>query len=92
MANCHQAVLWVENVLKESEEFALCDLKTRFSDEQDDEEAIEGESEIILVDVTEQPIERPKYEQEKSYSGKKNGTRRNTRYYNYQLSKKAKAA
>jgi hypothetical protein len=88
MANCHQiskteinrAVLWVENVLSESEEFALCDLKSRFSAAEDEEETVEAEAEILLVDVTEQPIERPKYEQEKSYSGKKNSTRRNTNY------------
>jgi len=88
MSNDHQiskteinrAVLWVEKVLSESEEFALCDLKARFSDNRDEEETGEYEAEILLIDVTEQPIERPKYEQEKSYSGKKNSTRRNTKY------------
>jgi len=84
MANDHQiskseinrAVIWVENTLSESEEFKLVDLKERFKPNE------EGESEIkvVLIDVEEQPIERPKYEQEKSYSGKKNGTRRNTKY------------
>jgi len=79
MANCRQiskteinrAVLWVENVLNESAEFALLDIKERFSDKKEDEDESEDEAEILLIDATEQPIERPKYEQEKSYSGKK---------------------
>ena len=73
MANDHQiaktiigrAVLWVEDVLSESTEFKLKDLKERF--EPSEEEPIR----IVLIDVEEQPIERPKYKQEGSYSGKK---------------------
>jgi hypothetical protein len=79
MANDHQiskskineTVLWVENVLSESEAFKLRDLKERFK--PGEESAIE----VILIDVEEQPIERPKYNQKESYSGKKNGTQRN---------------
>jgi len=79
MANDHQigksvindAVIWVENVLVESEEFKLKDLKERFKPEE------ESEIRVVLIDVEEQPIERPKYNQEGSYSGKKNGTQRN---------------
>jgi hypothetical protein len=86
MANDHQiskteinrAVMWVEEVLSKSEEFKLCDIKERFANKE--EEDGEDEAEIILIDVEEQPIERPKYEQEKSYSGKKNGIRQNTKY------------
>ena len=79
MANDHQiskskineAVMWVENVLSESEEFKLKELKERFKPG-------EGSSiEVILIDVEEQPIERPKYNQKDSYSGKKNSTQRN---------------
>ena len=80
MANDHQlpksvinrAVMWVEDALSKSPEFKLPELKEHFKP---------GESEIkiILGDVTEQPIERPKYEQESSYSGKKNSTRQNTK-------------
>jgi hypothetical protein len=33
----------------------------------------------IIIDVEEQPIERPKYDQKSSYSGKKNGIRQNTK-------------
>ena len=73
MANDHQiaktiisrAVLWVEDVLSESSEFKLKELKERFK--PGEEEPIR----IVLIDVEEQPIERPKYKQESSYSGKK---------------------
>lgn len=73
MANDHQiaksiinkAVLWVEDALSESTEFKLKELKERFK--PDEEETIK----VVLIDVEEQPIERPKYNQENSYSGKK---------------------
>lgn len=79
MANDHQlgksiinrAVLWVEDVLIESDEFKLKDLKERFKPGE------ESEIKVVLIDVEEQPIERPKYKQEDAYSGKKNGTQRN---------------
>jgi hypothetical protein len=79
MANDHQiaksiinkAVLWVETVLSESAEFKLKELQERFKPSE--EEPIK----IVLIDVEEQPIERPKYRQEGSYSGKKNATQRN---------------
>lgn len=81
MANDHQIgnstinemVMWVENTLSDSEEYKIQDINERFRNK--------GESDIsiIVVDVEEQPIERPKYNQEEAYSGKKNGTRRNTR-------------
>ena len=78
MANDHQiskstvneVVLWVENVLSESEEFKLRELKDRF--DPDEESAIE----VILIDVEGRPVERPKYNQKESYSGKKRHTRR----------------
>ena len=81
MANDHQLprstinemVLWVEYALSRDEEFKLVELKERFKAGE------ESEIEIVIVDVEEQEIERPKSEQEKSYSGKKNGTRRSTK-------------
>lgn len=81
MANDHQiskskinnAVIWVENALSESEEFKLKELKERFKGGE------EADIDVILIDVEEQPIERPKYRQEDSYSGKKNGTRQSIR-------------
>jgi len=81
MSNDHQLpkstinemVLWVEYALSQDKEFALADLKKRFKPGE------ESDIEIIIVDVAEQPIERPVVEQEKSYSGKKNATRRSTK-------------
>jgi len=69
----NEMVLWVEYALSCDEEFVLADLKERFKPEE------ASEIEIIIVDVEEQPIERPKVGQEKSYSGKKNNTRRSTK-------------
>ena len=79
MSNDHQicktsinnAVLWVENVLADSDEFKLQELKERFKPGE------ESEIKVVIVDVEEQPIERPKYEQKDSYSGKKNDTQQN---------------
>ena len=79
MANDHQLpkstinemVLWVEKRLSGREEFQLKDLKERFKSDE------ENNIEIVIVDVEEQSIERPVSGQEKSYSGKKNATRRN---------------
>jgi len=67
----HNAVIWVENVLSESEEFKLQDLKERFKPGE------ESEIKVVMIDVEEQPIERPKYNQKESYSGKKNNTLQN---------------
>lgn len=61
--------MWVEDVLSKSSELKLKELKERFK--PGEEEPIR----IVLTDVEEQPIKRPKYKQENSYSGKKNGTR-----------------
>jgi len=79
MANDHQiaksiinkTVLWVEDALSESDAFKLRELKERFKPGE------ENPIKIVLIDVEEQPIERPKYNQEGSYSGKKNAIQRN---------------
>jgi hypothetical protein len=79
MANDHQiaksiinkAVIWVEDTLSESDEFKLKDIKERFKPSE------ENPIKIVVIDVEEQPIERPKYNQKDSYSGKKNATQRN---------------
>ena len=81
MANDHQiakdainrAVVWVEDVLSESDEFKLKELKERFKAGE------ESSISVIIVDVEEQPIERPELNQGDSYSGKKNVTQRNTK-------------
>ena len=68
-------ILWVENILSESKEFKLEELKERFKPEE-----AEDSIEIVLIDVEEQPIERPKYNQKESYSGKKNNIQQNTKF------------
>jgi hypothetical protein len=81
MSNDHQikksvinrAVLWVEDVLSESGEFKIAELKERFKPGED------SSISVIIVDVEEQAIERPFENQEASYSSKKNVTRRNTK-------------
>ena len=78
MANDHQidkdainrAVIWVEDVLLESDEFKLKELKERFKP------GVESSISVIIVDVEEQPIERPLENQKASYSGKKNAIQR----------------
>jgi hypothetical protein len=70
----NRAVLWVENILSESPEFKLKDLQERFKPDRENESSIEV---VLIADVEEQPIERPKHNQKGSYSGKKNGTQRN---------------
>jgi hypothetical protein len=70
----NQAILWVEYRLIGRAEFQLADLKERFKPGE-----TETQIKILIADVTEQPIERPVENQEESYSGKKNGTRRNTK-------------
>jgi len=75
MANDHQvaksvisrAIIWTEDVLSKSPEFELKELKERFKPGEENEVPVM----TILIDVEEQPIERPKYKQEDSYSGKK---------------------
>lgn len=74
MANDHQIpkstinhmILWVEDVLSESDEFRLKDLKERFKPGE------KSDINVVIIDVEEQPVERPQEEQETSYSGKKN--------------------
>jgi len=66
-------ITWVEDVLSETEEFKLKDLKERFKAGE------ENEIKVIIIDVEEQPIERPQENQEASYSGKKNAIQQSIR-------------
>jgi hypothetical protein len=66
-------VIWVENALSESKEFKLKDIKERFKPGE------ESEIKVVIIDVEEQPIERPVENQEASYSGKKNVIQQNTK-------------
>ena len=60
-SNIYRWVIWCENVLMASRQFTLRGKKALFS----------GEYEVIQIDATETPIERPKKGQRKYYSGKK---------------------
>ena len=65
-STAQRITVWVEDVLVSSGEFALPskkDLVTEVSS-----------VEVVLIDVTEQEIERPKKGQKQYYSGKKNDT------------------
>jgi hypothetical protein len=69
----NQAIIWVEIRLMEEADFNLVELKERFKPGE------ASDIKILLVDVEEQPIERPVENQEESYSGKKRGTPQNTK-------------
>lgn len=62
--NVNKTIRWVENVLVESGLFTLPGKKKLTQSNV--------EYEIIVVDSTETPIERPKNKQRQHYSGKKN--------------------
>jgi hypothetical protein len=61
-----KAIMWVEETLLKSGIFNLPGKKVLLDRE--------AELEIVVVDTTEIPIERPKRGQKQYYSGKKNGT------------------
>ena len=65
-ATVGKIIWWVEEALIKSGEFSLPGKKKLV------EPTIEYE--VIVVDTTETPIQRPKKNQRKYYSGKKNGT------------------
>ena len=62
----YETICWVESVLIRSGLFALDGKKALLNPDM--------EIEIVVVDTTEIPIERPKKGQRKYYSGKKNDT------------------
>ena len=64
--NMHNTIKWVEGELVESGLFRLPGKRVL---------ADNTEIEVIMVDTTETPIERPKKGQRRYYSGKKNGIR-----------------
>jgi len=65
-STAHRTTVWVENVLITCGKFALPSKRVLTTES--------SKIEVILVDVTEQEIERPKKGQEQYYSGKKNVT------------------
>ena len=65
-STAHRVTVWVENALITSGKFALPSKRVLLTET--------SKVEVILVDVTEQEIERPKKGQKQYYSGKKNDT------------------
>lgn len=61
----HDTIVWVENVLVNSGKFSLPGKKVLLKD---------AEIEIVLVDVTESPIERPKKSNENGIPAKRDTT------------------
>jgi len=62
-----ECILWVEDILSQSKKFQIQELKEKFKHREDGEDSIR----VVLIDVEEQPIERPIENQQKHYSGKK---------------------
>jgi len=60
-------ILWVENILSKSAEFQIEELKEKFKRRED----LGCPINVVLIDVEEQPIERPTENQQQHYSGKK---------------------
>jgi hypothetical protein len=72
-STCHRKVVWIEDILVKSNEFSLPKRKELLE---------ENEFEVILVDATETPIERPKRHQKKftqAHAVRRSQTRKNTR-------------
>ena len=65
-SNAFEAIKWIENILIKSKEFSLPGKKALLKGDH--------EFEIILVDATETPIERPKKNKSSTTRARKNGT------------------
>ena len=65
-STCHRKVVWIEDILVKSNEFSLPKRKELLDN---------NEFEVILVDATESPIERPKRNQKKFNQERKKDTR-----------------
>ena len=70
LCNC---ITWVEDILSQSEEFKIMELREKFKRRETEGNPIK----VVLIDVEEQPIERPIENQKNHYSGKKNVIQRN---------------
>ena len=64
---CFRIIKWVENTLIRSRKFSLPGKNALLK--------AENEFEVILIDVTESPIERPKKNKKNTTLAKRNGTR-----------------
>jgi len=67
-STAQRVTVWVEDVLISSGKFSLPSKKVLVT------EVTSASIEVVLIDVTEQEIERPKKGQKSYYSGKKNDT------------------
>jgi hypothetical protein len=65
-ATTHDTIVWVENVLVKSGKFSLPGKKALYGDDT--------ELEVVLVDVTESPVERPKKTKKDTIVGKRSVT------------------
>jgi hypothetical protein len=65
LCNC---ITWVEDILTKTEIFKIPELKEKFKRREESGNPIR----VVLIDVEEQPIERPQENQQNHYSGKKN--------------------
>ncbi len=65
-SNTYQTIKWVENVLIKEGTFSLPGKKAMLAEDVD--------YEIVLIDATETPVERPKRGRKNTTPGRKNGT------------------
>jgi hypothetical protein len=65
-SNAYQTITWIENVLVKSKEFRLPGKKVLLKSN--------NEFEVILMDATESPIQRPKKNKKNSIQAKKSAT------------------
>jgi hypothetical protein len=72
LTTLRDCIVWVEDILSKSEQFKIPDLKEKYK-HHESESSITS---VVIVDVEEQPIERPKENQKAHYSGKKNSYRK----------------
>jgi len=66
-SNMHRLIKWVEDVLIKDGTFSLPGKKALLKSDM--------EYEVVLIDVTESPVERPKRGSENGIPGRKSGTR-----------------
>ena len=66
-STCYETIKWIENTLIKHPDFALPGRKTLLKSDM--------EYELILIDATETPIERPKKDKGGSTQGKRNAIR-----------------
>ncbi len=68
LTTLRDCIVWVEDILSKSEQFKIPELKEKYRHHEDESSTVS----VVIVDVEEQPIERPKENQRAHYSGKKN--------------------